>query len=146
MNINTNIMKITETQLATFKKYTSVLYSAGSRVITLSSVSDKNNGWDASGTAHVEIMWDGNIEQEEWSCSSILGDVSEFKFKGKDLDTEYNQFLLFLESKISEAQDNLVELKATEQIGQYKNKNKTFLAYSARKNRKIIKYINVLLK
>ena len=139
-------MKITETQLANFKKYTSVLYSEGSKVVTLLSVSDKNNGWDASGTAHVEIIWNGNIEQEEWSCSSILGNVSEFKFKGRDLDTEYNQFLLFLESKISEAQDNLVELKSTEQIGQYKYKNKTFLATQARKNRKIIKYINALNK
>ena len=144
MNINTNIMKITETQLATFKKYTSVLYSAGSRVITLSSVSDKNNGWDSTGTAHVEIMWDGNIEQEEWRCSKILGDVHQFKFDGRDLDAEYNEFLLFLDSKVSEAQNNLVELKAPEQTGQYKNKNKTFLAHSARKNRKVIKYINKL--
>ena len=139
-------MKITETQLATFKKYTSVLLSEGSKVVTLLSVSDKNNGWDASGTAHVEIMWDGNIEQDEYSASSILAKVHHFKFDGRDLDTEYNQFLSFLDSKVSEAQDNLVELKATEQIGQYKNKNKTFLAYSARKNRKVIKYINALKK
>ena len=139
-------MTITETQLANLKKYTSVLYSEGSKIVTISSVSDKNNGWDGSGIAHVETMWDGNIEQEEWRVSTILGDVHRFKYEGKDLDTEYNEFLLFLDSKVSEAENNLVELKTPEAFGSYKNKNKTFLAYRGRMNRKVIKYIKALLK
>ena len=139
-------MTITEAQLENFKKYTSVLYSEGSKVVTLSSVSDKDNGWDGSGTAHVEIIWDGNIEQEEWRVSTILGDVHRFKYEGKDLDTEYNEFLLFLDSKVSEAENNLVELETPENSRYYKNKNKTFIATIKRKNRKQIKYIKALLK
>ena len=139
-------MQITEAQLSNLKKYSSVLLSEGSKVVTLLSVSDKNNGWDKSGTAHIEIMWDGNIEQDEYSVSSILGRVQEFKYNNGDLDTEYNQFLLSLDSQISECENNLVELQTPETSRYYKNKNKTFIAKIKRTNRKIIKYINNLSK
>ena len=139
-------MQITEAQLSNLKKYSSVLLSEGSKVVTLLSVSDKSNGWDKSGTAHVEIMWDGNIEQDEYSVSSILGRVHEFKYNNRDLDTEYNQFLLDLDSKISECENDLVELQTPETSRYYKNKNKTFIAKSKRTKRKIIKYINNLSK
>mgnify|MGYP003629050754 CR=1 FL=1 len=139
-------MQITEAQLSKFKKYSSVLLSNYSKVVTLISVSDKSNGWDASGTAHVEIMWDGNIEQEEYSASSILGNIKKFQFENRDLDTEYNQFLLDLDSKISRCESDLVELQTPETSRYYKNKNKTFIAKSKRNNRKIIKYIKNLTK
>tara|TARA_R110002095_G_C4078157_1_gene221131 strand:+ start:95 stop:514 length:420 start_codon:yes stop_codon:yes gene_type:complete len=139
-------MQITEAQLSKFKKYSSVLLSNYSKVVTLISVSDKNNGWDASGTAHIEIMWDGNIEQEEYSASSILGSIKKFQFENRDLDTEYNQFLLDLDSKISRCESDLVELQTPETSRYYKNKNKTFIAKSKRNNRKIIKYIKNLTK
>lgn len=144
--------QITEAQLSKFKKYSSVLLSQcmgnnefSARVLTLVSVSDKNNGWDTSGTAHVEIMWDGNIEQHEYSVSSILGDIKEFQFENRDLDAEYNQFLLNLDIEISRCENNLVELQTPETSRYYKNKNKTFIAKSKRTNRKIIKYIKNLL-
>tara|TARA_R110000744_G_scaffold310420_1_gene418108 strand:+ start:48 stop:467 length:420 start_codon:yes stop_codon:yes gene_type:complete len=139
-------MQITEAQLSKFKKYSSVLLSNYSKVVTLISVSDKNNGWDASGTAHIEIMWDGNIEQEEYSASSILGSIKKFQFENRDLDTEYNQFLLDLDSKISRCESDLIELQTPETSRYYKNKNKTFIAKSKRNNRKIIKYIKNLTK
>jgi hypothetical protein len=139
-------MTITEAQLSKFKKYTSVLLSDSSKVVTLLSVSDKNNGWDTSGTANIEIMWDGNIEQDEYSVSSMLGNVKEFKFNNRDLDFEYNQFLLNLETEVSRCNKNLVNLKTPNLFKCYATKTKSFIATCKRDNKRTIKYIKNLLK
>mgnify|MGYP003647631613 CR=1 FL=1 len=139
-------MKITENQLSNLKKYTSVLLSDSSKVVTLLSVSGKNNGWDTSGTANIEIMWSGNIEQDEYSISSILGSVKDFKFNNRDLDVEYNQFLLNLQIEVSRCNQDLVNLKTPNLFKCYATKTKSFIATCKRDNKRTIKYIKNLLK
>ena len=137
-------MQITEAQLSKLKKYSTVLLSKGmgnndysAEIATVVSVSDKVN---------VEVMWDGNIEQHEYNIGSILFDIKQFEFDNRDLDAEYNQFLLNLDIEVSRCESNLIELQTPETSRYYKNKNKTFIASAKRKNRKVIKYIKNLTK
>ena len=135
-------MQITEAQLSKLKKYSTVLLSKGmgendfsAEIATVVSISDKVN---------VEIMWDGNIEQHKYNLDSLLFKIKQFEFDNRDLDAEYNQFLLNLDIEVSRCENNLVELQTPETSRYYKNKNKTFIASTKRKNRKIIKYIKNL--
>tara|TARA_R110001632_G_C11048780_1_gene384311 strand:+ start:85 stop:498 length:414 start_codon:yes stop_codon:yes gene_type:complete len=137
-------MQITEAQLSKLKKYSTVLLSRGmgrndsyAEIATVVSVSDKVN---------VEVMWNGNIEQQEYNVNSLLFKIKQFKFDNRDLDAEYNQFLLNLDIEVSRCENNLVELQTPETSRYYKNKNKTYIASIKRKNRKIIKYIKNLTK
>jgi hypothetical protein len=137
-------MQITEAQLSKLKKYSTVLLSRGmgnndysAEIATVVSVSDKVN---------VEIMWDGNVEQQKHNIGSILFDIKQFEFDNRDLDAEYNQFLLNLDIEVSICESNLIELQTPETSRHYKNKNKTFIASAKRKNRKVIKYIKNLTK
>jgi len=144
-------MQITESQLSTLKKFSSILCSEGmgdngynARIAKVISVSDKNNGWDASGTIHLEFMCNGHIEQKDYRASTILGKIHRFKYENRDLDIEYNQFLLDLGVEISRCENNLVELETPETSRYYKNKNKTFIARSKRDNKRVIKFIKNL--
>ena len=137
-------MQITEAQLSKLKKYSTILLSKGmgrndysAEIATVVSVSDKVN---------VEIMWDGNVEQQKYNVGSILFDIKQFEFDNRDLDAEYNQFLLNLDIEVSRCENNLIELQTPETSRYYKNKNKTFIASAKRKNRKVIKYIKNLTK
>ena len=78
-------MQITESQLSTLKKYSSILLSEGmgdndftARIAKVISVSDKNNGVDSSGTIHLEIMSDGHTEQVDCRVNSLLFTIKEF--------------------------------------------------------------------
>jgi hypothetical protein len=142
-------MQITESQLSTLRKYSSILLSEGmgdndftARIAKIISVSDKNNGVDSSGTIHLEIMSAGHTEQKELRVNSFLFDINEFKLENRDLDAEYNQFLLDLDVEISRCENNLVELETPETSRYYKNKNKTFIAKIKRNNKRVIKFIN----
>ena len=146
-------MEITETQLATLKKYIPVLFSQGmgdndytASITTLLNVSDKHNGWDRTGTATLEIMSDGNVTQVEKRIGSIIFDIQSFKFNNRDLDAEYNQFLLNLDIEISRCENNLLELETPKSFKSYAYKNKTFIATLKRDNKRIIKYIKNLKK
>jgi len=146
-------MQITESQLAKLKKYSLILLSGGmgdneytARVPKFISLSDKNNGWDSSGTMHMEFMSDGYVEQKDYRVSTFLFDIQQFKSSNRDLDAEYNQFLLNLDIEISRCENNLVELETPETSRYYKNKTKTFIARSKRDNKRVIKYIKNLEK
>ncbi len=146
-------MEITETQLATLKKYISVLFSQGMgdnnytpSITTLLNVSDKDNGWDRTGTATIEIMSDSYVTQAEYRIGKILFEIESFKFNNRDLDAEYNQFLLNLDIEISRCENNLLELETPKDFKRYANKNKTFIARLKRENKRIIKYIKTLKK
>lgn len=145
------VHQITEPQFALLKKYTSMLFSRGmgdndftANTAKLVSLSEKENGWDSTGTAHMEFMYLGNIEQEEFSVSTLFSKIEEFKYKNGDFDAEYNQFLLDLDVEISRCQNVLAKLETPETSEHYKYKNKSFIAGRKVSNKRTIKYINKL--
>ena len=146
-------MNITETQLSNFKKYISVLLSEGmgnndysSRIATLKYVSDKNNGLDNSGTAHIEFVTDLEVYELEYKVSNLLFRIEQFKSQTRDLDSEYNDFLLNLDIDILRYENDLVKLQNPENHREYKNKTKSFINMLKRDKRKTIKYIKNLKK
>ena len=145
-------MKISESQLSTLKKYISLFYSTGlgendytPSIVTLVSVSDKNNGWDSSGTVVVETISNGFITQDEIKASSVLGKVQTFKFNKRNLTSEYNEFLLNLELVVSQCNQNLTDLQTPNLFKCYARKTKTFIATSKRDEKRTIKYIKNIL-
>ena len=146
-------MQITESQLSKLKKYTSLLLSEGlggngftPSIKRLVSVSDKNNGWDKSGTLIIECIRDGYITQEEYRASTVISKVVQFKFDNRDLNTEYDDFLLKLDIELSESENELFKLENPKTFKCYSNKNKTFIARSKRDIKRHIKYINNFYK
>ena len=145
--------QITERQLSNLKKYINILFSRGmgnndytASITTLLNVSDKNNGWDKSGIATLETMCEGNITRGELNISSILFKIQSFKFNKRNLEAEYNQFLLNLDIEISKCENNLLELETPKSFKRYAYKNKAFIDTLKRDNKRIIKYIKNLKK
>lgn len=144
-------MNITDAQLSIFKKYIAVLLSEGmgdndytARIATLISISDKNNGWNNSGTAHIEFISDGYVQEEEFMISGLLFDIKQFKNQNRDLDSEYNDFLLNLDIEILRCENDLVKLQTPEDYREYKNKTKSFVNKLKINRRRTIKYIKTL--